>query len=224
MEHRGRGQGGRCFAVSREQLGLARWSAVADADYMADTKMIKTLGEHWVCATLARHKWAPALTRDGIERTDILAVGTHLDHRPIVEIQVKTASQRPGVTRWLLGLKSQQVARSAHEWFVLVLVPNYPAQPRGFVVPRDHVAAAAWMVHEEWRTNPAVPAGQRNTGLDGARIAQDVWQGYEERWDLLDMPTTRVPVLLPTSLRQFARLDRVGLPPSHPWNEALPVW
>jgi hypothetical protein len=39
-----------------------------------DTKMIKTVGEHWVCATLARYGWAPALTRDGLERTDILAV------------------------------------------------------------------------------------------------------------------------------------------------------
>ena len=54
---------------------------------VTDTKMVKTVGEHWVCATLARHGWAPALTRDGLERTDILAVGTHLPERPTVEIQ-----------------------------------------------------------------------------------------------------------------------------------------
>jgi hypothetical protein len=41
-----------------------------------DTKMVKTVGEHWVCATLARHGWAPALTRDGLERTDILSQST----------------------------------------------------------------------------------------------------------------------------------------------------
>jgi hypothetical protein len=40
--------------------------------YMVDSKLTKTVGEHWVCATLARHDWAPALTRDGLERTDIL--------------------------------------------------------------------------------------------------------------------------------------------------------
>ena len=51
--------------------------------------MVKTAGEHWVCATLARYGWAPALTRDGLERTDILAVGTQLAHRPTIEIQVK---------------------------------------------------------------------------------------------------------------------------------------
>ena len=147
-------------------------AAHPNAGWMADTKMIKTIGEHWVCATLARHKWAPALTRDGLERTDILAVGTHLDHRPTVEIQVKTASQSSGITRWVLGLKAQELARSVHEWFVLVIVPSYPSPLRGFVVPRDHVAAATWMVHQEWRTDPTVPAGKRNAGLDAARIGQ----------------------------------------------------
>lgn len=65
---------------------------------MVDRKMTKTVGEHWVCAALARHGWAPALTRDGIARTDILAVGTRLAHRPTVEIQVKTASDTGGRT------------------------------------------------------------------------------------------------------------------------------
>ena len=41
---------------------------------MADTKQVKTVGEHHVAAELARRGWAPALTRDGLERTDILAV------------------------------------------------------------------------------------------------------------------------------------------------------
>jgi len=37
-----------------------------------DTKMTGTIGEHFACAMLARHGWAPALTRDGLARTDIL--------------------------------------------------------------------------------------------------------------------------------------------------------
>lgn len=49
---------------------------------MVDTKMVKTVGEHWVCATLARRNWAPALTRDAIARTDIPAVGTDLPIGP----------------------------------------------------------------------------------------------------------------------------------------------
>lgn len=53
---------------------------------MSDTQMTKSVGEHWVCAELARRGWAPALTRDGLERTDILAVGTHLPDRPTIEV------------------------------------------------------------------------------------------------------------------------------------------
>jgi hypothetical protein len=115
-----------------------------------DTKMVKTAGEHWVCATLARYGWAPALTRDGLERTDILAVGTHLPHRPTIEVQVKTASQRGETTNWPLGAKAQLFAESDLEWFALVLLPELPRTPRAFIVPRDHLSAATWIVHQEW--------------------------------------------------------------------------
>ncbi|WP_394163475.1 PDDEXK family nuclease [Galactobacter valiniphilus] len=56
---------------------------------MADNKQIKTIGEHWVASELARRGWSPALTRDGLERTDILAVN---DSGDVIEVQVKTAS------------------------------------------------------------------------------------------------------------------------------------
>lgn len=55
----------------------------------ADTKMTKSAGEHWVCSVLARNGWAAALTRDGLERTDILAVQVAADSRTPIEIQVK---------------------------------------------------------------------------------------------------------------------------------------
>jgi hypothetical protein len=102
---------------------------------MADNKMTKTVGERWVCATLARHNWAPALTRDGIARTDILAVGTNLVDRPTVEIQVKTATDKGSRTSWHLGGVTRVIAASEHEWFVLVLLPKFPRTPRAFVRP-----------------------------------------------------------------------------------------
>jgi hypothetical protein len=61
---------------------------MVEAYLVGDTKLVKTAGEHWTCAMLARHGWAPALTRDGTERTDVLAVSTRLSHRPTVEVQV----------------------------------------------------------------------------------------------------------------------------------------
>lgn len=191
---------------------------------MADTKMVKSVGEHWVCATLARHGWAPALTRDGVERTDILAVATTLKDRPMVEIQVKTASKMSNTTSWLLSGKAQLFSRSPHEWFVFVLLPQVPQPPKAFVVPRDHVSAATWIVHQDWLTDPDVPSGKRNFGLDRARVREAVWAGYEDRWDLLAMPTNEVPVLLPGWLRTRALEERVGLPAGHPWTTALPGW
>lgn len=36
--------------------------------------MTKSAGEHWVCSILSRFPLGGCITRDGIERTDILAV------------------------------------------------------------------------------------------------------------------------------------------------------
>ncbi|MFC5179400.1 hypothetical protein [Nocardioides taihuensis] len=192
---------------------------------MADTKMTKSVGEHWACATLARHGWAPALTRDGLERTDILAVATHLDHRPTVEIQVKATMSAGDRISWLLGEKAQLPDLSGHEWFVLVSIPTMHADPpRAFVVPRDHVAAAAWIVHMNWLTDPLAPPGKRNAPVAQARIKVENFERYEERWDLLGEPTPTVPVLLPPELRDQSQEPRVGLPPEHPWHHDLPSW
>jgi hypothetical protein len=191
---------------------------------MVDTKMTMTIGEHWVCATLARQGWAPALTRDGLERTDILAVSTHLARRTTTEIQVKTAHSRGESTNWLVGTKAQLIAESQHEWFVFVLLPDFPSMPRAFVVPRNHVSAAAWIGYWDWKSDPTAPAGARNTPLSMARVYLSTWQNYEDRWDLLGTSTSEVPVLLPESYRELAQEKRIGLPAGHPWNDGLPQW
>lgn len=78
---------------------------------MADTKQVKTVGEHHAAAELARRGWAPAMIRDGLERTDILAVFTEGENRRMVEIQVKTA-RGPNMDNvsWVLGAKTQGLA------------------------------------------------------------------------------------------------------------------
>ena len=84
-----------------------------------DTKLTKSIGEHQVCAELARHGWAAALNRDGLARTDILAVrADDEERRTLVELQVKTRQER---------------AVALREWFVLV------ASPRDLCTP-----APAW--------------------------------------------------------------------------------
>jgi hypothetical protein len=171
---------------------------------------------------MAGYKWGVALTRDGLEHTDIL--GVHAETRAMVEVQVKTASFVPR-PNWLLNLKAQQPAVSDHEWFVLVTLSHLPEDaPIGYVVPRDHVAAAAWISHRNWLTEPGVAPGKRNAGLDQTRVSAPVFEGYRNRWDLLTEPTSSAPVLLPVGYRELALSDRVGIPEGHPWHEAVPYW
>ncbi len=193
---------------------------------MADTKQTKTIGEHHVAAELARRGWAPALTRDGLERTDILAVFTNPENRRLIEIQVKGA--RGAVWKsisWPLGLKSQGPSAHEREYFVMVAVPHDLASaPRNFVVPRSHIAAAAWIEHMNWLTEPGIEAGKRNAPVEQARVRLPTLERYEDRWDLLLVDEAEVPVLLPVSYRTFALDERVGLPDGHPWRTTMPEW
>jgi hypothetical protein len=193
---------------------------------MTDTKQTKTIGEHYVAAELARRGWAPALTRDGIARTDILAVLADHEARPIVEIQVKTArGQQWKHISWQLGTNSQQASVAEHEFFVLVAVlDDLTVGPRAFVIPRTHVAAAAWIDHMHWLLDPTVEPGKRNVGPERARTAIETFEAYKDRWDLLESQQSSVPVLLPPRLREWALQQGVGLPEGHPWSNNLPAW
>lgn len=126
---------------------------------------------------------------------------------------------------WPIGGKTQ--VRSAHprEYFVLVTIPDDDDLPlRDFVVPRSHVAAAAWISHTHWLTEPGIPPGQRNAPVDRSRVSLKVFERYEARWDLLHVDEQDIPVLLPPEYREYARQERVGLPPGHAWTDSLPVW
>lgn len=191
---------------------------------MADTKQTKSVGEHWVASELARRGWAPAFTRDGLARTDILAVHTSPE-RPMVEVQVKATVSTPTRASWPLGEKAQLPPASEREWFVLCIIdPDVTVPARGFVVPRAHVAAAAWIAHMSWLTDPDVPVGKRNAPVERSRVSMKTFHAYEGRWDLLEQSAYEAPVLLPSNFRGLAVEPRVGLPADHPWKRGLPIW
>lgn len=50
------------------------------------------------------------------------------------------------------------------------------------------------------------------------------WEGYRDAWDLLEQPTSQCAVRLPQAWRTWVDDPRVGLPPGHPWGDALPDW
>jgi hypothetical protein len=185
-----------------------------------DTKLTGSAGEHYVCSMLARFGWAASLTRDGLERTDVLAV--HGIGREMIEVQVKTV--RAG--SWMLGRKGTLPDRSGREWYVFVKLGPPPGLPECYVVPRDHVAAATWVGHQAWLTDPDIPKGKRNTPLEMARIGAEVWGGYRDHWDQLGPDARQVPVRLPAWMRDAMDIERVGLPPEHPWNDrsSIPDW
>jgi hypothetical protein len=186
--------------------------------------MTKSSGEHWVCSMLSQFGWGAALTRDGPERTDILAVHTIEPGRPMIEVQVKALTYAGPKSSWPLGTKEQGPSQSDREWFVLVLLGRTPTErPRSFVVPRDHVAAAAWIRHMEWLTEPGVPPGKRNVGPDRSRVEVEVFLRYEDRWDQLLASAHSAPILLPAPFWQLAQDPKVGLPAGHPWNAELPT-
>lgn len=193
---------------------------------MVDTKQTKTIGEHHVAAELARRGWAPALTRDGLERTDILAVLTAGTERRLVELQVKAArGARMDSISWPLGLKSQAPSLHEREYFVMVAIPHdLHEQSRNFVVPRVHVAAAAWIEHMNWLTDPDAPTGKRNAPVERSRVLLRTFAAYEDRWDLLEVDQGDAPVLLPSKYRDLAVSERVGLPPNHEWRNGPPLW
>lgn len=193
---------------------------------MMDTKQSKTIGEHHAAAELARRGWSPALTRDGIERTDILAVYADSAERRMVEIQVKTArAAKWSSINWPLGSKTMDPSLSLCEYFILIAVPDSLSLPlRNFIVPRIHVAAATWISHMHWLTEPGVEPGRRNAPVERARVPLTTFEGYEDRWDMLFINESDCPVLLPEHYRLYAQEERVGLPPGHPWKTHLPTW
>lgn len=194
----------------------------SETSFMRDNKLVKSAGEHWVCSVLSGLGWAAALTRDGIARTDLLA--TNPETGLMIAVQVKAASLTRRVT-FPLGAKGCDPSRADNEWFVFVVLGEQPwKQQKAYVVPRDHVAAATWIRHQEWRTNPEASPGTRNTGINGARVDEWVFARYAQRWDLLNEPTGGVPVMLPPRFRKWAMVERVGLPSGHPWQHALPEW
>ncbi|AMM31016.1 hypothetical protein SA2016_0315 [Sinomonas atrocyanea] len=84
--------------------------------------MTKSACEHWVCSVLSRYGWDTALTRDGLERTDILAVQTEGTDRETIEVQVKSLKSTGPVSSWPISVKAQRPALSQHEWYTLVLL------------------------------------------------------------------------------------------------------
>ncbi len=125
---------------------------------------------------------------------------------------------------WRLGMKDIFPATAPTEWYVMVKLEGpAPAATHYFVVPRDHLAAAAWISHQSWLHDPSAAPGTRNATQAQAVVYEPTFADYKNRWDLLDTATDQIPVLLPASYKERCQLRRVGLPSNHPWRKQLPA-
>ena len=155
---------------------------------------------------LARLGWSPALTRDGVARTDILATWPASGH--MIEVQVKTASyvRNPRV---VMGNNAQQLARSDHSgscsWRSASVRRTHHAATSS---TRDRVAAAVWIAHQNWLTDPSVPPGQRNAHIDQARTRLNFSRGTATAGTCCTSPLTARRAA-PTRLPRL-RVDRVS--------------
>ena len=75
--------------------------------------------------------------------------------------------------------------------------------------------SGAALLNFTWLHAPGVPPGKRNAGIEAARISDDIWEPYRDRWADLDQPTETLPVRLPPWMRTMMRTPRVELPPGH---------
>lgn len=187
---------------------------------MVDTKQTKSVGEFDACAQLAMRGWAPALTRDGLAYTDIIATSESLHDAPFLSIQVKTSRGK----NFPINVVKIPVDTSNHDWFILTQWDQDTNTLEHYIVPRNHVIAIVWAGHMRWLNDPNVPAGKRNAGVEAARIQATDFVGYHERWDLLEKPTDECPILAEHWIHEELLKPETALRPDHPWARDLPAW
>ena len=108
-----------------------------------DTKMIKTIGEHWVCATLARHGWAQLSRETGWSvRTSLLSTPTCMTGRwsryrskpPPREVRQLSGFWAPKRRSWL----NQRMSGSPSCSYRSSLPPQGPSWFHVIIYRRQH--------------------------------------------------------------------------------------
>jgi hypothetical protein len=187
---------------------------------VAKTRYSGPAGEFFVAGELSARGWIASITPRGIERTDVLA--QHGSGGRMVAIQAKASVQRDFP---LSGAKPDDYGTPAgdeiptardNEWFIFVGLNKLGARPDFYIVPRNVVAGAIWTLHRVWHRGDSkfFPGTLPRRGGKFRRLTRSDLEGYRETWELLEEPTTSVPLLLPSRIIEMSAL--VPLPPSHP--------
>lgn len=177
------------------------------------TGLTGAAGEYYVAAELSLRGWLATPTIKNAPGTDVLA--QYREKGILVAIQTKTASMG---NQFMLNEGIERPSSASNEWIVLVKLGKLGTQPRFFVVPHDHVAAASYAQHQRWLKTPG-KNGQKHNDTSRRMLYANQFLNYEDRWDLLFQPTSDVPNLLGADYAECIAdwgvpSDHPGMPPS----------
>lgn len=151
-----------------------------------DTTLTGAAGEHLVLSRLLQRSIVAAQAPEGVRKVDILV--NFLDGGTPCFIQVK-ARQKGSDGSFSMGIKHEEMV---DENLFYAFVDFQPDQPTVHVVPAAVVAEAVRTSHQIWLDTPG-KKGQAHNPTDMRRIGPIMpgkpvgwWDGYLERWDLLD--------------------------------------
>lgn len=172
------------------------------------TGLTGAAGEYFVAAELSLQGWLATVTIKNAPGTDVLAQRVLTGQ--VVAIQTKTASFG---NQFQLNAKAEMPATTENEWFVFVKLHEELTRPTFYVVPKDVVAASVYAQHREWLSRPG-RKGQPHRDSAMRQVRAKHIDGYRERWDLLDKPTSEAPLLVHEWYREV--VTQFGFPPGHP--------
>jgi hypothetical protein len=171
------------------------------------TGLTGAAGEYYVAAELSLRGWLATPTIKNAPGTDVLA--QYREMGILVAIQTKTASLG---NKFMVNVGIERPSSADNEWVVLVKLHELGSRPSFFVVPHDHVAAAAYAQHRRWLATPGVGGREHRDNPRRMLIAKQ-FLDYEDRWDLLLRPTSEVPNLLGADYAEC--IAQMGVPPGH---------
>lgn len=172
------------------------------------TGLTGAAGEYYVAAELSLRGWLATPTIKNAPGTDVLA--QFRETGTLVAIQTKTASFG---NPFMMNLGIERVSSADNEWVVLVKLHQPLTRPSFFVVPHNHVAAAAYAQHRRWLKTPG-RAGQPHRDNPRRTLRAHQLLAYEDKWDLLLRPTSAVPNLLGDDYADC--IAQWGVPSGHP--------
>jgi hypothetical protein len=172
------------------------------------TGLTGAAGEYYVAAELSLRGWLATPTIKNAPGTDVLA--QYREKGILVAIQTKTASFG---NQFMMNAGIERPSSAENEWIVLVKLHKLGSRPSFFVVPHNHVAAAAYAQHRRWLATPG-RAGQPHRDNPRRTLRAHQLLNYEDEWDLLLRPTSAVPNMLGDDYAEC--IAQWGVPSGHP--------